>query len=321
MNEHAAVFLALLSEDKLVISYRPRFAALTDSALSAILLQQIIHWWKVKERQPFYKFRSPCKHTRYQDGQSWCEELEWNKYEFDNALKVIATKITTGVKKQDVLDTDMPERRQDESEPEFATRLAAALKSIVIYWTDSNRITWYQVNENLLGKFVGRIYLDKSYGLRYLEKSKVKSTQVNRTVKFTSNSEITKDKRRESTPKISKRTISEQAQHALINAWVEAMRFDAADMGASFISEKREKCAARMLKWPTPPTPEEIKAYSALRRKDNPQYEFTWIADDLPKYRAKNAKKVIQLSDPAHDLSIQHPVTPMLLDRAVGGDE
>lgn len=215
MSDNHAAFLNILAEDKFSISYRPRFAALTDSALSAILLQQVIHWWKVKDNTPFYKFRAPCSHSKYQENQSWCEELAWNKYEFDNALKVIATKITKGVKKQDILNTDIPKRAEGESDQDFAVRLAAALKCMVIYWTDSSRITWYQVNENLLGKFVGQIYLDKSYGLRYLEKPKVKLTQENQRVRFTSSSKITKDK---------PHTLAPVGGRALRNSWYEAVK-------------------------------------------------------------------------------------------------
>lgn len=188
MNDEC-IFLSILAEDQDLITYRPHFAALTDSALSAILLQQIIYWWSKMGRKPFYKFRDSCKHKQYKDGQSWCEELEMNRYEFDQALKIIATKITKGVGKQQVLETPMPEHADNETPVEYAERFASALRCVVIYWTDSSRVTWYQVNENLLGKFVGRIYLSKSEGLRYLIRATPGLTYKNGTFKFTSKTE------------------------------------------------------------------------------------------------------------------------------------
>lgn len=161
-------FLLLIAEDKQVISYRPRFAALTDNALAAILLQQMIYWWKQVEGRPFYKFRAPCQHKLYLSGQSWTEELEWSVHEFDSALKVIGTKITHGVSKQSILSAKLPERAVKESVTTFRARLTAALKCMVLYWTDASRVTWYLPNADLLGKCISRIYLDKSYGLRYL---------------------------------------------------------------------------------------------------------------------------------------------------------
>lgn len=195
------VYLELLAEDKRSIAYRPRFASLTNSALSAILLQQIIYWWKIKEKQPFFKFREPSNHNSYKPDDSWCEELCWNAYEFDTALKVIATKITKGVKKSDVLGGDVPIRKDDESDQDFYIRLEAALKRCVLYWTDSHRVTWYQVNEQILGKFVNRIYLDKFYGLRNLKYSILSDTRKNRKVKDTSVSETTPETTTEITTK------------------------------------------------------------------------------------------------------------------------
>ena len=185
------VYLELLAEDKRSVAYRPRFASLTGSALSAILLQQIIYWWKSKGSEPFFKFRAPSKHAQYQEGDSWCEELEWNTHEFDTALKVIATKVTKGVSKTDLLNTEMPIRNDDESNQSFYDRLQVAVSRCVIYWTDSSRVTWYMVNEELLGKFVSRIYLDKCHSLKYLKSAILADTYKNRKAADTSNTETT----------------------------------------------------------------------------------------------------------------------------------
>ena len=163
--------LEIIAEDKYVINYRPKFTALTDSALAAILLQEMIHYWKLKDGGAFYKFRVQCKHTKYREGDSWCETLGFNKHEFDTALKVIGTKIVKGVSKADVLETKYPERKPYQTDKEYYAVFCKALAACVLYWTDSSRITWYLVNEKLLGKFVDRIYLDISQGRRYLKSS------------------------------------------------------------------------------------------------------------------------------------------------------
>lgn len=170
------LILSILAEDRQFILYRPRFAALTGDPLAAILLQQMIHFWKTCGREPFYKFRDACKHERYRAGDSWCEELEWPRYAFDKALKIIATKVVKGVSKDELLASDIPIREEQEGIASYCRRFESALRKVVIYWTDSSRVTWYQVNETLLGKFVGRIYLDKSEGRIYLINATLRDT-------------------------------------------------------------------------------------------------------------------------------------------------
>lgn len=73
-----------------------------------------------------------------------------------------------------------------------------------------------------------------------------------------------------------------------------------------------------------PATPDEIYAFGQWWKRKHPDLTLPNKPDKIQRwfyeYRRTAAKSVITL-DPAHDLSIQHPVTPMLLDRAVGGDE
>lgn len=67
--------------------YRPQFKRELGSVTASILLNQIIYWWHKMGYNSFYKFKEPCQHPLYHQGQSWCEELEFSKKEFDNALK------------------------------------------------------------------------------------------------------------------------------------------------------------------------------------------------------------------------------------------
>ncbi len=107
-----------------MIPYRPHYNRITKSVEGSILLERILSLWSENKGQAFYKFRAPCNHELYHEGESWIEELGFTAYQFDKAIQAIATKITTGV-----------------------SRNAARDKSLVIYWTDRNRLTWYEVNE------------------------------------------------------------------------------------------------------------------------------------------------------------------------------
>jgi hypothetical protein len=166
-----SAILELLKEDKRVIAYRPKLSELFDSVTAAIALQEMIYWSSKKDGKPFYKFKEPCEHKLYVEGQSWCEELAFGRTEFDNALRIFGTKITKGVSKTDALAyEDWPDRKPKESHKSYLKRVKNALKYLVIYWTDSSRVTWYQVNEGLLGKVVNLLYLGKVQTLRYLKK-------------------------------------------------------------------------------------------------------------------------------------------------------
>lgn len=133
--------LLLLAEDRELITYRKSLNKLTGSVTSTILVQQILFWSKKKNHQPFYKFKAPCSHEKYKEGDSWTEELGFGLSEFDTALKKIGTKITKGTSK------------------ELAFKGKTA-QHLVIYWTDSSRVTWYHLNVNLLRYLVNSIYLD-----------------------------------------------------------------------------------------------------------------------------------------------------------------
>ena len=129
-----AIALSQAQDQAKSIPYRPQYNRITGSVTASVVLQQINYWWHVKGRQPFYKFQSPCKHEKYREGDSWAEELGVGTTAFTNALKAIdAAKVTKGKSK---------------------TELHRG--HLVIYWTDSNRMTWYQLNEDL---FAYAIYL------------------------------------------------------------------------------------------------------------------------------------------------------------------
>jgi len=128
--------LQLIADDKSLITYRPKLNQITGSVVATIILQQCLFRWKQKGKQPFYKFTKPCAHNFYVEGDSWCEELGTTEKQFTNALKSIAFKRGKSnniIKKEDAL---------------------------ILYYTDSNRLTWYTINEELLGKLLLGIYLE-----------------------------------------------------------------------------------------------------------------------------------------------------------------
>lgn len=137
--------LDLLAEDRQTISYRPSFARLTGSVNAAILLQQIFYRWYKNDQQPFFKFKEPCDQKTCKEGDSWCEELAFTRWEFDGALKLIGTKITKG--KHQLYN--WPRREDFQVEDEYLGAVKQAITHIVNYSTDSEHKTWYAINPEL----------------------------------------------------------------------------------------------------------------------------------------------------------------------------
>ena len=125
--------LKIFANDQRMILYRPEWRTFTGSVTATILLQQILYRWDKNGRKPFYKFKEPCGHDLYRPGDSWTEELGFSKKEFDSALKRIGTKIT-------------------QKEPGPTT-------SMVEYWTDINRVTFYNINPEILQAEINKLYI------------------------------------------------------------------------------------------------------------------------------------------------------------------
>jgi len=77
----------ILAHDNNLIVYRKELNAITGSVTATILLQQIIYWDSISNGDEFYKFIEPCSHEKYNDGDSWSEELGFTKREFQTAYK------------------------------------------------------------------------------------------------------------------------------------------------------------------------------------------------------------------------------------------
>jgi hypothetical protein len=122
-----------------VIAYRPVLNTITGSPNATLFLMQVCYWWFSSGCRPFYKFNAPCDHELCRPGDTWQEELEMGRTAFENARAAVATKVTRGTSKLAVRET-----------------------ALIIYWTDSERRTWYEVNESLLWQMlVAALKLDE----------------------------------------------------------------------------------------------------------------------------------------------------------------
>lgn len=160
MNSQAAIVMGLLAEDREVISYRKNLNHLTGSVTATILLQQIIFRAKGKGWRPFFKFRKPCKHALYKEGDSWTEELGFSGAEFDTAISKIGTKVTHG------MDKNKAYSKTDRT-------------GFVVYWTDANRVTWYHLNFDLVANSIMSNYqLIQESGISKLNNVELPKTEI-----------------------------------------------------------------------------------------------------------------------------------------------
>ena len=105
-------------------------AALGLDAASADFLAAAVYW-RLRMERPFYKFNAPNGHSAYRDGDSWLEELGQSEYTFYRARATVGTKNMT--------DNYLAETLQ-----------STATDTLVIYWTDDKRMTYYDVRLDLL---------------------------------------------------------------------------------------------------------------------------------------------------------------------------
>ena len=111
-----------------IIPFRADLSRATGGNTSALLLRQIIFWWEVSGRRPFFKFKAPCGHPSCRPGDTWAEELDIGRHEFDSARKRIATRKT----------------------PDMSWEQACAEGKPVVYWITPGNLTYYAVNQAAL---------------------------------------------------------------------------------------------------------------------------------------------------------------------------
>lgn len=108
----------LIANDKKVLLYRKELNPISGGVNQTLLLCQMIYWANKNNYEPFYKFKEPCEHRLYIEGDSWCEELGFTRSQFDTAIK------------------DLKERE------------------LVNWKTNIQRVTYYTLNIELLQKLL-----------------------------------------------------------------------------------------------------------------------------------------------------------------------
>lgn len=81
----------IIANDKNIIPYRKELNLITGGALESIFLAQLLYWYEQSGGE-FYKFREPCEHELYKEGDSWTEELGFSIKIIDRIIKVFKDK-------------------------------------------------------------------------------------------------------------------------------------------------------------------------------------------------------------------------------------
>lgn len=104
-------------------------------------------WWQLRVgARAWYKFNEPCAHAACRPGDSWCEALGLSRPTLDKARAQVATKITTGTSRREI-------------------EAGTTARHLVRYWTDADRLTWYEVNlEQLACRLAAGLALDVDPG-------------------------------------------------------------------------------------------------------------------------------------------------------------
>ena len=82
----------IIANDKNIIPYRKELNLITGGALESIFLAQLLYWYEVNDCNEFLKFREPCDHPLYRQGNSLVEELGFSIKIIDRIIKVFKDK-------------------------------------------------------------------------------------------------------------------------------------------------------------------------------------------------------------------------------------
>ena len=136
MSTETLLLAKLLGGDSKAVPYRPELAKQVGGIAPAILLQQVVFRWNGQGQKAFYKFKEPCNHHLYKEGDSWLEELGFSRREFDNAIKEIGFKNTQETTQDEAYQSGKP----------------------VVYWTAPDRVTYYTINLDALIEVLAQAY-------------------------------------------------------------------------------------------------------------------------------------------------------------------
>lgn len=159
MSRATDIGMALVNASE-SIPYRPELNRITGGPIASIILQQVLYWYKKQGYKPFFKFRKPCDHELYKEGDSWIEELGFSVKRFDRGLGDIAQKAN----------------RKQVRDP----------KALVYYWTTLDRVTYFEPNLEAIGNAFlefpkmpkGDLYRDPERELTEIPKRELSYTET-----------------------------------------------------------------------------------------------------------------------------------------------
>ena len=121
--------------------YFKEFNKITGSVHCSLFLGQLIYWADKNDYKPFYKFRQPCQHELYREGDSWVEELDFEIRMIDKCIKTL--------KELGILETKTTIQRVTFYELKIE-KLNDILSKNAIYENSQNAI--YENSENAIYK-------------------------------------------------------------------------------------------------------------------------------------------------------------------------
>ena len=121
--------------------YFKEFNKITGSVHCSLFLGQLIYWADKNDYKPFYKFRQPCQHELYKEGDSWAEELDFEIRMIDKCIKTL--------KELGILETKTTIQRVTFYELKIE-KLNDILSKNAIYKNSQNAI--YENSENAIYK-------------------------------------------------------------------------------------------------------------------------------------------------------------------------
>jgi hypothetical protein len=153
-----ALFNAIAGDGRFIV-VRPELVKHFGSANVTMLFSRLLFWADVSKGAPFYKFKEPCGHELYREGDSWTEELGLEHRAIKTALDKIGYKKGEASRKKiaaDIAKVKGAEATAEDVKREEKSRISEAL---VTYYTDRDRVTWYEVNMVAVSKVLDRVYL------------------------------------------------------------------------------------------------------------------------------------------------------------------
>jgi hypothetical protein len=142
-----------------VIWVRPEVVKHFGSMSTAALLSRLITWNNVSKGKPFYMFTTVCGHDLYQTGRSWEEELGLSAKSIKTALNRIGYKKGEASRKKIAADIAKMKGCAATKDEVARTEKSRMKASLVVYYTDRERVTWYKVNEEAVAREFGSLAL------------------------------------------------------------------------------------------------------------------------------------------------------------------